>query len=342
MTDLTPELQVAVRLAREAGDVLRAHLRAGLSVEHKTSADDPVTAADREASRLIVQGLHAAFPADGLLSEEETDAPERLGRERVWIVDPIDGTKEYVSGSPDYCVSIGLSVAGQPVLGVVYVPATDELFTGVVGQGVQKNGVPVGFSDRAAYVVSVSDTEFRRELFRPDATGTLLPGMVPSGSIALKLARISAGEADVTFSMSPRSEWDLAAGHALLRAAGGELRRRDGRAIGYNLARPHLEQGIIGGRPDALEWLDTELRARGMPTAHLGLKETAPAWAALPEADRAALRGHPGVFIRHAGDTLLALLVLDPETRVVERAEGDAFHLERLTRDVTRALGPLA
>ena len=88
------------------------------------------TAADREASRLIVQGLHAAFPADGLLSEEETDAPERLGRERVWIVDPIDGTKEYVSGSPDYCVSIGLSVAGQPVLGVVYVPATDELLLG--------------------------------------------------------------------------------------------------------------------------------------------------------------------------------------------------------------------
>ncbi|GGM04930.1 3'(2'),5'-bisphosphate nucleotidase CysQ [Deinococcus aerophilus] len=332
---LTEELAAAARLAREAGALLLRHLEAGLEVEHKTSADDPVTAADREASALITAGLAAAFPEDGLLSEEETDGAARLSRERVWIIDPIDGTKEYVGGSPDYCVSIGLAVNGEAVLGVVYVPATDELFTGVVGYGVQKNGQtpqrPPG-----PWRVAVSDTEYRRELHRH-----ALPGMLPSGSIALKLARIAALEADVTFTMSPRSEWDIAAGDALLRAAGGKVRRRDGGPVHYNRPQPHLEQGLIAGLPGALEWLEAELAAHRLPTAHLGLSDDAPVWAALDHADQHALRGHPGVHLRHAGQHVLALLVVDPHTRQVERAEGDAFHLERLTRDVTRALGPL-
>ncbi|GAA5532836.1 3'(2'),5'-bisphosphate nucleotidase CysQ [Deinococcus aluminii] len=329
------ELNVATRLALEAGELLRGHLARGLTVEHKTGADDPVTAADREASELILAGLNAAFPQDGLLSEEAADSPARLDTQRVWIVDPIDGTKEFTTGSPDYAVSIGLAVDGEPVLGVVYAPATAELFTGVVGAGVTKNGESAGFSNRAEYVVSVSDTEFRRELHRHD-----LPGMVPSGSIALKLARIAGGEADVTFTMSPRSEWDIAAGHALVRAAGGDLRRRDGQPIRYNLRRPHIEQGLIGGRLEAVAWLESELSARDLPTAHLGLTETDRAWATLPDTEQDALRGHPGVFVRHAGGRVLALLVVDAGG-TVERASGDAFHLERLTRDVTRALGTL-
>ncbi|GGK21357.1 3'(2'),5'-bisphosphate nucleotidase CysQ [Deinococcus malanensis] len=333
---LVAELQVAIRLAREAGELLRSHLRAGLTVEHKTSADDPVTAADREASTLIVRGLREAYPADGLLSEEEVDAPERLVCQRVWIIDPIDGTKEFTSGSPDYCVSIGLSIDGQPELGVVYAPATDELFSGVVGHGVQKNGQATGFSRRDRYVVSVSDTEFTRELHRHD-----LPGMAPSGSIALKLARIAAGEADATFTMSPRSEWDIAAGHALVRASGGDLRRRDGRPVVYNTARPHIEQGLLAGRLEAMSWLDTELSSRALPTAHLGLGSQDPAWSVLAPDDQKQLGAHPGVSVRHVAGQLLALLVVDPRTGLVQRAEGDAFHLERLTRDVTRARGTL-
>lgn len=330
---LDHERTVATRLAREAGRLLSLHLARGLTVEHKTSADDPVTAADREASDLILAGLRSAFPEDGLLSEEAADDAARLGHERVWIIDPIDGTKEFTSGSPDYAVSIGLAVAGEPVLGVVYAPATDELFAGAVGLGVTRNGEPTGFSPRAGYVVSVSDTEFQRELHACD-----LPGMAPSGSIALKLARIAGGEADVTFSMSPRSEWDVAGGHALLRVLGGDLRRRDGRPIRYNSARPHLEQGIIGGRPDALAWLEGELVGRGLPTAHLGLTPQDPAWATLAPGDQEALRGRGGVCVRHGGGRALALIVVGPGG-TVERAEGDAFHLDRLSRDVTRALG---
>lgn len=337
MTFYGHELAVAEGLAREAGELLLRHRRAGLKVDFKTSQDDRVTAADREASRFIVDGLRRAFPADGLLSEEETDAPEsRVGLERVWIIDPIDGTNEFTEGLPDFCVSIGLAVGGEAVLGAVYAPDTEEMFSGYVDAGVQKNGRPVGFSGRQDYLISVSDTEFKRELQRYE-----LPGMRPSGSIALKLARLAAGEADATFTISPRSEWDIAAGDALVRASGGLLRRRDGRAISYNLSRPHIEQGIIGGRPEAVAWLETELQARAIPTAHLGLTSSDPAWTTLSTADQAALAGQAGVCVRYAAGRTLALLKVDPLTRQVERSEGDAFHLARLTRDVTRALGPL-
>jgi myo-inositol-1(or 4)-monophosphatase len=336
-----PELDTAITLVREAGALLLSHLARGITVEHKTSAEDTVTAADREASALIVAGLKAAFPGDGLLSEEETDTPdnqtERLGRERVWIIDPIDGTNDFIKGSSDFSVSIGLAVGGEPVLGVVFAPASGELFAGVVGAGVTKNGEPTGGSPRSdSFVIAISGTEYKRELHLHD-----LPGMKPSGSIALKLARIAAGEADATFTMSPRSEWDIAAGHALLRVSGGELLRRDGLPIRYNQPSPHIEQGIVGGRPEALAWLTAELAARALPTAHLGLEESALAWATLSQADRVALAGHGGVNVRHAGGQTLALLVIDPATRTVERAEGDAFHLSRLTRDVVRAIGAL-
>ncbi|THF70564.1 3'(2'),5'-bisphosphate nucleotidase CysQ [Deinococcus sp. Arct2-2] len=342
---LQQELDTAIQLAREAGALLLSHLARGLIVEYKTSAEDTVTAADREASALIVAGLKAAFPGDGLLSEEETDSPEnkaeRLGRERVWIVDPIDGTNDFVKGTADFSVSIGLAVGGEPVLGVVFAPASGELFAGMVGAGVTKNGERISVSTRSGgtndpFIVAISGTEYKRELHLHD-----LPGMKPSGSIALKLARIAAGEADATFTMSPRSEWDIAAGHALLRASGGDLLRRDGLPIRYNQPSPHIEQGIVGGRPEALAWLTAELAARALPTAHLGLEESALAWATLPGADQAALAGHLGVNVRHGGGQTLALLVVDPATRTVERAEGDAFHLSRLTRDVVRAIGAL-
>ncbi|WP_189067881.1 3'(2'),5'-bisphosphate nucleotidase CysQ [Deinococcus radiotolerans] len=336
-SDLHAELALAQDLAREAGELLREHLRRGLTVEHKTSADDPVTAADREASTLIMTRLAQVFTLDGLLSEEEEDRQDRLSAARVWIVDPIDGTKEYSTGLPDYCVSIGLAVGGEPVLGVVYAPDTDELFSGVVGRGVTLNGQPVPAPSAGPdWRIAVSDTEHGRELHRSGLTG-----MKPSGSIALKLARLAAAQADATFTMSPRSEWDIAAGHALLRAAGGDLRRRDGRPIRYNQSRPNIEQGLIGGTPGALHWLDAQLRQHRLPSAHLGLTSRDPAWTLLPAPDRAALDGHPGVNIRHADGELLALLIVNPQTRQVERAEGDAFHLDRLTRDVTRALGPL-
>ncbi|MFC6617462.1 3'(2'),5'-bisphosphate nucleotidase CysQ family protein [Deinococcus radiophilus] len=313
------ELDIAVRLAREAGAVTEAFRAQGFKVEHKTGADDPVTEGDRAASALLMRELARAFPGDGLLSEEEADAPERLSRSRTWLIDPIDGTKEYADGSPDHCVSLGLAVDGEPVLGVIYAPQTDELFAGAVGLGVTKNGERVTLRDHQPYVIATSVTETRREL-----RDLPLPGMRPSGSTALKLARIAAGEADATFTMSPRAEWDIAAGHALLRAQGGDLTRRNGQPVRYNQTRPYLEQGFVAGHPAALTWLRRELERLEIPSGVLCL-----------DADAQGRRRH----VRVTGGRELAWLVTGPGTDgpdTVLEAGGDAFHLERLTRDVRR------
>ncbi|MFC6590722.1 inositol monophosphatase family protein [Deinococcus lacus] len=118
--------------------------------------------------------------------------------------------------------------------------------------------------------------------------------MHPSGSIALKLARVAAGEADATFTLSPRSEWDLAAGHALVRAAGGNLTRRSGEPIFYNQASPHLEQGIVAGQPDAYAWLQAELNRLNVPATRLNVPAQSPLRAGLP----APLGSSPALHVR--------------------------------------------
>lgn len=343
---LAHERHTAEALARQAGALLMHHRTVGFTAEEKTSDEDLVTVADKEASTLIVAGLRAAFPGDGLLSEEEDDTGERLSAERQWIIDPIDGTAEYVEGTADFCVSIGLVVGGEPVLGVVYAPVHDELFSGVPDQGdvlggVWKNGVPSGFSPRTGgeAILAVSDTEYEREL-----KDYPLRHLKPSGSIALKLARIAAGEADATFTMSPRSDWDIAAGMALVAAAGGVVTRRDGSPILLGSAQPYLRRGLIGGRRDLLPLLAAQLRAVSLPEqVHAVTPEDADVWALLPA-------GLPTgtVHLRHAltpqGDVLLALEVVQGEAgnATVVHQQGQTHHLHMLRRDMVRMYGRLA
>lgn len=336
---LHAEREVAERLAREAGALLRDHLRRGLTVDEKTP-DDPVTAADREASELIVSGLFDAFPHDGVLSEEAADNAERLTRRRVWIIDPIDGTREYVAGTPDYCVSIGLAIDGRPALGVVYAPAAGDLYSGVVGVGVWKNGVPGGFSDRplAEAIIAVSDTEHAREL-----SAYALPNMAPSGSIAYKLARVACGEADATFTINPRSEWDIAAGMALVEAAGGVVTRRSGSGIPLNATRPRIRRGLIGGRPDVVAWLRAKLLEVQMPEQQLYLKRGDSVWTLLPEAEAERLAGKAHLHVRHKAGQIEALILIERRGGDwdIERAEGDPFALRTLATDLQREYGRL-
>lgn len=332
------ELQMAEQLAREASQLLLDHVRRGFAVEEKTP-DDPVTVADREASALIVAGLRAAFPQDGILSEELADTAERLSRRRVWIIDPIDGTREFVKGTGDYVVSIGLAVQGEPVLGVLAAPARGDVYMGVVGEGVWKNGDPVSFSGRDASeaLIAVSDTEFERELSQFP-----LERLAPSGSIAYKLGRIAAGEADATFTINPRSEWDIAAGHALVRAAGGELTTRGGGAIRYNQREPRLRRGIIGGRQDVVACLAGTLKHLGVPEQQLYLRDSDDLWQLLSGEDRSALRGYPDLHVRHAAGQIEALVMLERrEGWHVSRSEGRTQALRILLNDLQREYGPL-
>jgi len=340
--DYSQERLVAEDLARQAGVILLHYRRHGFEVELKTSQDDPVTVADREASELIVAGLRAAFPHDGILSEELLDTDERLDRERVWIIDPIDGTKEYVDGKPDYCVSIGLSVRGEAVLGVVLAPENDELFTGIVGQGVWKNGVPAGFSDRAPQqsVIAVSDTEHERELHAYP-----LPTMHPSGSIALKMARIAAGEADATFTMSPRSEWDIAAGMALIAAAGGTSTRRNGTTITLNNVRTDIGRGLLAGRRDVMDWLKGELLRLHVPEQVHAVTPADDVWAIAPQDARDGVAAGLNLHLRQASGELVAWALVRPgvdqKGAVLAREEGVPNHVATLRKDLTRIYGPL-
>src|SRR5215210_4952696 len=129
------ELRVGVELARRAGEAALSFYGKPLRVEHKEEFDEPVTQADRTANELIVRGLREAFPEDGILAEESVDTARRLGRDRVWMVDPIDGTKGFIAGTGDFCVQIGLAVGGRACVGVLYAPATDVLYWAARGHG---------------------------------------------------------------------------------------------------------------------------------------------------------------------------------------------------------------
>ena len=160
------ELQAAERAAREAGGIIAGLYQGDYRVEEK-SRGNPVTTADLNANRAIREILAGRFPDDAWLSEEDADDPKRLDRSRVWIVDPLDGTREFIRGIPEFCVSIGLAVNGSPVLGVIYHPLRRELFDGVRGGGARLNGEPIQVSppgNGARPRLLISRAEPRRRL----------------------------------------------------------------------------------------------------------------------------------------------------------------------------------
>jgi myo-inositol-1(or 4)-monophosphatase len=237
---------------REAGALLATLAGRPLTVERKAGGD-PVTEADRRVDALLREEL--VRPGEGWLSEESADDPARLACRRVWVVDPLDGTKEFIAGIPEWTVSIGLVEGNRAVAGGIFNPTTGELFLGAAGAGgggVTRDGRPVRVAERAALAgatVLASRSEVARgdwERWR-DAPFTV----VPTGSIAYKLARVAAGLADATWTRSPRHEWDVAAGTALVVAAGGEVRTPDGGVPSFNRPRPLLP-GLAAGHPRLL------------------------------------------------------------------------------------------
>ena len=237
---------------RRAGALLVELAGRPLDVQRKPGGD-PVTEADRRVDALLRELL--VRPGEGWLSEETADDPARLGCARVWVVDPLDGTKEFIEGIPEWTVSIGLvegGESGRAVAGGIFNPSTGELFASAVGCGATLNGRPATVSAHPALAgatVLASRSEVGRgewERYR-DAPFTVLP----TGSIAYKLARVAAGLADATWTASPRHEWDVAAGTALVLAAGGEVRTPAGEPPSFNRRRPLLP-GIAAANPRLL------------------------------------------------------------------------------------------
>ena len=255
MTELRALLDETAGIAAGAGRLIQAVRAQGVEADSKGELG-PVTRADREADGLLKRELRRLMPV-GWLSEETADSRERLDAERVWIVDPLDGTREYVEGVEEYAVAIALVEADQPVLGVVHNPATGETFAAARGGGAYRNGSRIQV--REGDVILASRSETARGEFEP-FEGTWR--ITPVGSIQYKLAMVAAGEGAVTFSRGPKHEWDVCAGALIVAEAGGSVTDLFGERLRFNRPFPKT-RGILAGAPEAYARALEELKKVG-------------------------------------------------------------------------------
>ena len=255
-------LEDVAAAAREAGEAILEVVRRGFAVESKADAS-PVTEADRAAEMIILGALARAAPGVPVIAEEEVAAGRIPAHGDIYfLVDPLDGTKEFVRGGDDYTVNIGLIVGGQPRLGAVFAPARGALHGGLVGHGawVEAGGArrAIAVRERAPETVAVASKSHFNQ-----ATADYLEGVgagehVSVGS-SLKFCVVAEGKADIYPRLSPTSEWDTAAGHAVLLAAGGRVDGPDGMPLHYG-KRAFINRGFVatGGwqAPQLRPWLE--------------------------------------------------------------------------------------
>jgi 3'(2'), 5'-bisphosphate nucleotidase len=248
---MTVELEVAKELAIGAGAVLLKHFAQKSEVRWKGKGN-PVTDADQEASRFIVDSLQQRFPSDGILSEEEADNPDRLTKSRVWIIDPMDGTAEFVAGLTEFAVMIGLAVDGRPTLGAVYLPVEKKLYYSESGKGAF---VESGSSKRQLRVSSESDpgqatiaasrshdSPTSQRIREALGIGTV----IRAGGVGLKVAMICEGRAHVYIHAGAgTNQWDTCAPEIILHEAEGKMTDVADQPIVYNAANPRNVQGVI-------------------------------------------------------------------------------------------------
>ena len=221
-------LSIATDAARQAGAILVEYTRTGFHIEHKQIIN-LVTDADHEAEQRIIDVIHESFPTHPILAEERGltgQAPSRY----KWIIDPLDGTTNFAHGFPAYCVSIGVEFDGRGIIGAVYDPTRDELFTAQIGQGAHLNGVPISVSSTNHLDQALLVTGFAYDI-RETPNNNLnhfarfalkVQGLRRTGTAALDLCYVAAGRFDGFWEVK-LSPWDMAAGVVILREAGGML-----------------------------------------------------------------------------------------------------------------------
>jgi len=250
LPEATSDIDTVKELAVRAGAILLQHYAEPTAVEWK-GVNDPVTAADRAASRFLVDELRARFPGDAILCEEEKDDLQRLESSRVWIVDPMDGTKEFIARRGEFAVMIGLAVDGEARLGVVYQPTEEKLFYAAAGQGAF---VRQGTAERPLRVSTEGDfvkttmalsrshlsktTEIIRKHLGIDRT-------LQTGSIGLKVGLLCDAKAHVYVQGRGTSLWDTCGPEAILREAGGRMTDSRGLPFRYDIADVRNLTGVI-------------------------------------------------------------------------------------------------
>ena len=279
---LENELQTAIELAEKAGTVVMKYYQKGVGIKMKAD-DTPVTEADLLSNALIVEGLQKAFPNDSIVSEETDTVP---GNSRAWYIDPIDGTKQFMRGKPEFAVQIGLCIDEQPVLGVVHRPNINYLYFGTKDGGAYlrtKHGdlklmiEPTLYASQPSLMpeqdalnhfhermmtVSLSKGFYREEGVPEmlDALGK--PGIVTSGSEGLRLMKLVHNLADLHFNEQPDhcGTWDLCAPHAILEAAGGLVQFLDGEEVTYHGKEKFGKYYLCARTPELMQYGQEKLR----------------------------------------------------------------------------------
>ena len=247
------ELDAAISLARAAGAAALEHYGGPLRIVHKSENEDPVTQADHAANDVIVAGLEREFPADGLLSEETLDTVRRLSISRVWMVDPLDGTKGFIEGNGDFAVQIGLVEEGAPVLGVVYQPVPDVLHYAARGAGAwvvrpetQPERMRVSSVKEFARMRLAASRNHHSPRMATVMRALGLSEEIRRGSVGIKTGLIAERQCDLYIHLSPRTKhWDTCAPEAILVEAGGRLTDLWGEPLRYNTEDVQNRNGLV-------------------------------------------------------------------------------------------------
>ena len=247
------DFELASNAAIKAGDIILSYFKSDYEIKEK-SYHNPVTTADKAADDFLKHKLMEQRPEYGWLSEETVDSFERLSKKKVWVVDPLDGTKEFIEGVPNFVVSVGLVDNGLPIIGILYNPVTKELFTAAKDKGAFLNKVPIvcrAKENLSEMVMLGSRSETKKGLWAPYEN--IFKKIKPIGSIAYKLGLTAAGEADIFASLRPKNEWDICAGNCIINEAGGKLIDLNGKRVIFNQETTLIQPGLIAGEKSAVD-----------------------------------------------------------------------------------------
>lgn len=267
MSSLKRELATAKKAAYEAGKIILSHYDSDLKVEMK-AGEEPVTIADKTSSKYIINVLEHHFPQDAIVSEE-CALPTGLAKEkRIWVIDPIDGTKEFIKHNGEFVVMIGLVREGQPVLGVVYQPVTNLMFWGIQNEGafMQNGGATQtrlqvsNEGDLSQLRVAASRSYFGKEVQKM-YQDLGIQNVIRSGSLGLKCSLIARQMCEIYFNLSNiTSCWDTCAPEVILKEAGGRISNLSGTRLTYTFSHVKNRNGVIATNGPIHEYLVEQIQ----------------------------------------------------------------------------------
>ncbi|MGR3761451.1 inositol monophosphatase family protein [Roseobacteraceae bacterium NS-SX3] len=243
------DLPLLIKAAERAGDIASRYAGPAAKRWDKPGGAGPVTEADLAVNAMLESMLRQERPGYGWLSEETEDNPDRLGRSRVFIIDPIDGTRSFAEGSRTWAHALAVAERGLITAAVIYLPQRELMYTAAKGEGAALNGRPVTVSGLAELAAAEVLTA-RPNLQPPHWLGAAAPAFRRSyrPSLAYRMAKVAEGRCDAMLTLRPSWEWDIAAGALILSEAGGQVSDRFGRLLVFNNPQPRLD-GVVAANP---------------------------------------------------------------------------------------------